>query len=367
MTRGGRGFAVGTGLMVGMATVVIATAAGALLVAWLVAPGIFHDHLMQAGIDENSSEAMHVEQAFSDAVRWSWGLAAVLAAVLALGFSWYLARRVQRTVAAVAESTALIADGRYDTRVDGGGIGREFNDLAVAVNRLAAQLKDTEATRRRLLADLAHEMRTPLATIDSHLEAIDDGVRQPDAATMAILHDGTDRLRRLAEDVSAVSHAQEGATSIVPEPTTDRALIAAAVDAIAEAYAAKGVELTVEPTPELALTVDPARMGQVLGNLLTNALRHTPADGTVQVSARASGTAAVIEVLDTGDGIAAEHLLHVFDRFYRADTARDRDHGGSGIGLSIARALVEAHGGTLTAASDGPGLGAVFTVKLPRD
>ncbi|NLG46737.1 ATP-binding protein, partial [Gordonia sp. (in: high G+C Gram-positive bacteria)] len=101
--------------------------------------------------------------------------------------------------------------------------------------------------------------------------------------------------------------------------------------------------------------------------LLTNALRHTPADGTVQVSARASGTAAVIEVLDTGDGIAAEHLLHVFDRFYRADTARDRDHGGSGIGLSIARALVEAHGGTLTAASDGPGLGAVFTVKLPRD
>ena len=364
--RGRSRFPVGAGLMVAMAGVVIATAGGALLIGWLIAPGIFHDHLHQAGISQDSTEAMHVEWAFADTVRWSWGVAAGIAAIATLAVSWYLARRVQRTMSAVVASTELIADGRYDSRVQGGGIGREFDQLAVAVNRLAETLGDTEATRRRMLSDLAHEMRTPLATIDSYLEAVEDGVRQLDAETLAVLHDGTDRLRRLAEDVTAVSRAQEGAMSVVLEPTTDRALIDAAADAVAEAYAAKGVDLRIDAGPPTALTVDPARIGQVLGNLLTNALRHTPAGGSVRIGARADVSDTVIVVADDGDGIAAEHLAHVFDRFYRADTARDRDHGGSGIGLTIARALAQAHGGDLTVASDGPGTGAVFTVRLPR-
>nr|WP_226995626.1 HAMP domain-containing sensor histidine kinase [Gordonia phthalatica] len=359
-------FSVGAGLVAAMAAVFIATAGGALLIGWFIAPGIFHDHLHQAGISEDSMEAMHVEWAFADTVRWSWGVAAGVAALLTLALGWYLARRVQRTMSAVVQSTERIADGRYDSRVDGGGIGREFDQLAVAVNRLAETLGDTEATRRRMLSDLAHEMRTPLATIDSYLEAIEDGVRQPDADTMAILHDGADRLRRLAEDVSAVSRAQEGAMSVVPESITDRALIDAAVDAVAEAYAAKGVNLRVDVASPTPLTVDPARIGQVLGNLLTNALRHTPAGGTVRVDARSDGESLLITVADDGDGIAPEHLAHVFDRFYRADTARDRDHGGSGIGLTIARALAQAHGGDLTAASDGAGTGSAFAVRLPR-
>lgn len=359
-------FSVGAGLLVAMAGAVTATAGGALLIGWLMAPGIFHDHLHQAGINQDSPEAMHVEWAFADTVRWSWGLAAAVAAVLTLAVSWYLARRVQRAVSAVVDSTEDIADGRYGSRVDGGGIGREFDQLAVAVNRLAAKLGDTEATRRRMLSDLAHEMRTPLATIDSYLEAIEDGVRRPDADTMAILHEGADRLRRLAEDVSAVSRAQEGVMSVVPEATTDQALIATAVDGVAEAYATKQVDLRVDAATPIPLIVDPARIGQVLGNLLTNALRHTPAGGTVRVGARTDAGDVLITVADDGDGIAAEHLPHVFDRFYRADTARDRDHGGSGIGLTIARALTEAHGGDLTAASDGAGRGSIFTVRLPR-
>ncbi|MGB3604015.1 MAG: HAMP domain-containing sensor histidine kinase [Gordonia sp. (in: high G+C Gram-positive bacteria)] len=373
-------FAVGTGLMLAMTVVVLATAGSALLVAWLMAPNIFHDHLHQAGIDQNSNQAMHVERAFTDAVGLSWGLAAVVSAILALALSWYLARRVQRTVTAVAASTAQIADGRYDTRVADGGLGREFDDLADAVNRLAQQLEASEATRRRMLSDLAHEMRTPLATIDSYLEAIDDGVRQPDGDTMAILHAGTDRLRRLAEDVSSVSRAQERALSVIPVRTTDRALQETAIAAAAQKYAAKGVALRLDDAPAVTIEVDPARMGQVLGNLLNNALRHTPTGGLVRVSSKqepshvkpwkagsnSSGSGHVlISVSDTGEGIAPEHLAHVFDRFYRADTARDRDHGGSGIGLTIARALVEEHGGTLWAASDGPGAGAVFTMRLP--
>nr|WP_050792724.1 HAMP domain-containing sensor histidine kinase [Gordonia neofelifaecis] len=358
---------VGTGLMLAMAVVVVATAACALLIAWLMAPGIFHDHLHQAGIDQNSSEAMHVERAFADAVGLSWGLAAVVSAMLALALSWYLARRVQRTVTAVAGSAAQIADGHYDARVHGGGMGREFDDLADAVNRLAAQLDATESTRRRMLSDLAHEMRTPLATIDSYLEAIEDGVRRPDAETMAILHTGTERLRRLAEDVAAVSQAQEHMLSVVPVWTTDAELVRAAVAEVAGPYASKGVAIGVDEAPPTSLRVDPARMGQVLGNLLTNALRHTLPGGSVTVSTRSVDQDLLIAVTDTGDGIEADHLPHVFDRFYRADTARDRDRGGSGIGLTIARALVEEHGGTLSARSDGPGRGAVFTVRLPLE
>ncbi|MGB3696242.1 MAG: ATP-binding protein [Gordonia sp. (in: high G+C Gram-positive bacteria)] len=351
--------------MLAMSLVVIGAAASALLIAWVTAPGIFHDHLHQAGIDQDSSEAMHVERAFADAVGLSWGLAAAVSAVLALGVSWYLARRVQQTVSEVVASTTQIADGHYDARVHGGAMGREFDDLADAVNRLARQLAATEATRRRMLSDLAHEMRTPLATIDSYLEAVDDGVRSLDESTMVILRGATDRLRRMAEDVSAVSQAQERAMSVMPVPTTDRELIDAAVGAAAESYAAKQVALRVRPGPAIALIVDPARIGQVLGNLLTNALRHTPTGGTVTVAAAREGRDVLITVSDTGEGIETAHLAHVFDRFYRADTARDRDHGGSGIGLTIARALVEAHDGRLSAASAGPGRGAVFTVRLP--
>jgi signal transduction histidine kinase len=146
-------------------------------------------------------------------------------------------------------------------------------------------------------------------------------------------------------------------------------VVAAAVDAVAEAYNAKGVALLTRiPTPLPALPMDPDRMGQVLGNLLDNAMRHTPAGGTVTISVvpSAGGGGTSLAVADTGDGISAEHLPHVFERFYRVDAARDRAHGGSGIGLAIAKALVEAHGGQLTAQSPGAGRGTTFRIGLPN-
>ena len=158
-------------------------------------------------------------------------------------------------------------------------------------------------------ADLAHEMRTPLATIDAHLEAIEDGVRHLDSDTVTVLRSSTQRLRRLAEDIGAVSHAE--------------------------------------------------------GNLIDNALRHTPGGGSVTVSCRRVDHWVEYAVADTGEGVAAEHLPHLFDRFYRVDTARDRHHGGSGIGLAIAKAHIEAHGGGVFATSVGPGHGSIFTVRLP--
>jgi signal transduction histidine kinase len=219
-----------------------------------------------------------------------------------------------------------------------------------------------------MLSDLAHEMRTPLATIDAHLEAVEDGVRDLDGSTLEVIGTSTARLRRLAEDIGAVSRAEEGGLTVdrvvVPAAEVARAVAAAAADR----YDAQGVALVVDVAGEPPVVrIDPDRIGQVLGNLLDNALRHTPAGGTVTLTCRAHDGGVEYAVSDTGSGIAAEHLDHLFDRFYRADTARDRLHGGSGIGLSIAKALVDAHGGSIGAESAGPGHGSTFRVLIPGD
>ncbi|GEE03565.1 putative sensor histidine kinase [Gordonia spumicola] len=360
----------GTRLFLASSLVLIGCLATAAVMSVLIAPSLFHDHLMQAGISEDSDLAAHIEMAFRGTLFPAWGIAAVVAVLIALAVSWWLARRVDRSVAALAESAGDIARGRYDTTVVDAGLGREFADLADAVNRLAHRLGETETTRRRMLADLGHEMRTPIATIESHLEALEDGVRVADADLIRVLRTGTRRLARLAEDVNAVSRVQEGLDAVRPEPTTSDELVRAAVTAAGKAYSDAGIALVVDAGPAVAVHADPARIGQVLGNLLDNARRHTPSGGTVTIAARGDGDRAVFTVADTGEGIAADHLPHVFDRFYRADTARGRREGsgpdgGSGIGLTIARSLVDAHGGDISATSDGPASGAVFTVSLP--
>ncbi len=360
----------GARLFLASSLVVIGCVATAAVVAVLIAPGLFHEHLRQAGIEEYSGLAAHIEMAFRGTLVPAWGIAALVAVLIALAVSWWLAHRVDRSVGALAESAGRIARGRYDTRVDDAGLGREFADLADAVNELARRLGETESTRRRMLADLGHEMRTPIATIDSHLEALEDGVRLADADTLRVLRSGTARLARLAEDVNAVSRVQEGLDLVRPVPTTSGALIDAATAAAEQACADAGVTLAVTADRGVRLTADPARIGQVLGNLLDNARRHTPPGGTITVGCTRAADTVVFTVADTGEGIAAEHLPHLFDRFYRADAARGRTDGGrtdggSGIGLTIADALVRAHGGELSAASAGRGAGSRFTVSLP--
>ena len=356
----------GTRLFVALTVVVVGCAVSAWLVASALAPGIFHDHLGQAGIDQNSNEAAHVETAFTVAIVSAWGLAVAIAVLLALVVSWYLTRRVQRSVTAMTSTTADIAGGRYDSRIHSPGLGREFDELADSVNELARRLDATENTRRRMLADLGHEMRTPIATLDSYLEAVDDGVRDFDDDTRHVLRSATKRLERLAADIVDVSNADEHHTRLQPVPTTTGDLVSTAVSAAREHYEKKNVELRARITDSVAVTVDADRLGQVLGNLLSNALRHSSAGGVVTItSTRVRPHVVSIIVSDSGDGIAHEHLGHLFDRFYRVDAARGRAAGGSGIGLTISRALVEAHGGRIRAHSGGVGEGAQFTVDLP--
>lgn len=347
-------------------TLVVATGSVTLgLVAAAIGPPIFHHHLRQIAGHVTPEVSHHVEEAYTSAsvVATGVGLAAALAAALAA--SAYVARRVSRPIGQLADAAADVADGHYQVRVTPPGLGGEFDTLAGSFNTMAARLEDTETTRRRLLSDLGHELRTPLATIEAYLDAAEDGVAVDDEDTLTVLRTQTARLRRLTEDLAAVSRAEERQFDLHPQRVSPADLVHAAVAAARPRYAAKGVALTEYLSATGDVDADPERMGQVLGNLLDNALRHTPPGGTVSVATADDVAGVRLAVTDTGEGIPAEHLPHLFERLYRADTARDRGHGGSGIGLAIVRAITHAHHGRVTAHSDGPGLGATFAVTLP--
>jgi two-component system sensor histidine kinase BaeS len=231
-------------------------------------------------------------------------------------------------------------------------------------------LEATEATRSAMLADLSHELRTPLATLEAYIDGMEDQVVPTDAASYAVMRDQVSRLRRLAGDVRAASDAEEHALTLNLAPADPRELARSAVQFARPSFQAKGVELDLAVggfAP--AVSADPARIQQVLGNLLANALRHTPRGGHVRVVVESKQVRWVsLEVTDDGDGIPADQLDAVFTRFHRVDPSRvAHDGSGVGLGLTIARAIVTGHGGTLTAASGGPGLGATFTIKLPTN
>jgi len=352
-------------LLLSQSLVLVAGALTTWLVASVLGPGIFRDHLRRAGVAHSAAETGHVEESFFSTLLISISLALLAAAAAALLVTWYMSRRVHRSIASVTDAACEIAAGRNGARVPDPGLGCEFATLAATYNRLAHKLESTETTRRQMLADLAHEMRTPLATVEAHLEAVEDGIRDLDGATLGVLRTATGRLRRLAEDITAVSGAEEGHLDLTLRPVDADAVATGAVDVVRDLYAAKGVRLLTELGAPDQVRIDPDRIGQVLGNILDNALRHTPPGGTVTLASRRIDRWIEYSVTDTGDGVPSEHLAHLFARFYRADSARDRDHGGSGIGLAIARALVDAHQGDISATSPGPGKGSTFTVRLP--
>jgi two-component system, OmpR family, sensor histidine kinase BaeS len=357
---------IGVRLLLAQTLVLIAGAATVWIVAAVVGPPLFREHLHRAGVPAMSSEQMHAEEAYTYATAISIAVALAVSALAALVVTWYFSRRVQRSVAEVSSAAAAIADGHYDSRVSPPQLGDDFDSLARAFNQMANRLESVEATRRRLFGDLAHEIRTPVSVLEAYLEAVEDGVKTLDRETSTMLRDQTRRLVRFSEDVAALAQAEESQASIAPSSVAPGELIETAVSAVADRFAAKGVALTTRVDKGLPkLWADRQRLGQVLGNLLDNALRHTATGGRVDIVATAGGGEVAISVTDDGDGLLAEDLPHVFERFYRVDAARTREHGGAGIGLAIAKALVEAHQGDIAADSRGPGTGAMFTITLP--
>ena len=352
-------------LLVAQLLVIVAGSVTLLLVALSLAPGLFRDHVREALGIVPEDVSRHLDHAFDDAVLVALGVAIGAAALTAAAVSWFLSVRIVRPLGQLARAAERIAQGNYGERVPVTG-SDELTILAAAFNDMAASLESAELRRRQLLSDLAHELRTPLATIEGYLEGVRDGVMPASAETWAVLETESGRLRRLVDDLQKVSRAEERQLDLRIRPVSPAAIVAAAVQAAEPAYLAKKMELrcTVdERLPQLA--ADPDRIGEVLANLLDNALRHTPPGGRVEVLAERHGDDVELVVVDSGEGIPPEHLGRVFERFYRVDSGRTRAMGGSGIGLAIARALVEAHGGRIRAESEGAGQGARFIVTLP--
>lgn len=354
-----------TRLVLGFAIVIVLGGLTAFLVAEAVGPSTFDAHLARAGLAPTSPAVAHAHAAFAAASGRALLLGLAAAGVASLGVSIFVARRIGQSLKAFSEAASRVARGETVTLESSLNAGQEFDQLAEDFNRMGRQLAQAEDVRRRLASDVAHELRTPVATLSAYLEGVEDGIRPFDASTVSVLRAATARLARLASDLAAVTSAEEGATHLRLQSVSARALAQVAIAAAAPAFASKAVNLTLEDGPDVQFPGDPERLGQVLGNFLENALRHTDVGGTVTMSYGRHAQSATISVVDTGDGIDDEHLMRVFDRFYRVDSARDRAHGGSGIGLAIARGIVQAHGGRVEASSAGRGRGATFTCVLP--
>ena len=287
-----------------------------------------------------------------------FGLVGLVLVALAVFLIARAGRRVAAPVADVMEAADRVAAGDYETRVQERG-PREVQRLGRAFNEMAERLGTNETRRRQLLADVTHELRTPLSVIQANLEALIDGLYPIDDAHLRPVLEETKVMARLLDDLQTLSTAEAGVLTLHREPTDPRQLIDAAVHAFTAQAEEAGVRLEMrgaDPLPEI--DVDRLRIGEVLSNLLSNALRHTPAGGEIVVEARSTEDRVEFSISDTGTGIAQEHLPHVFDRFSRAP-----DSPGAGLGLTIAKTLVEAHGGRIRAES-GPA-GTTFVLTLP--
>lgn len=304
-------------------------------------------------------------------------VAALLSALAAITLGLWIARRITRPLADLSDAAKEVAAGKLAHRVKVPS-GDELGQVASAFNTMAESLERNEQARRRMVADIAHELRTPLTVIEGTVDGMLDGVFDLDRGNLESVKEEVALLTKLVADLRTLSLAEAGQLSLEREPVDLVELARRAVARVEPLAQRKAVSCRLEgngAVPEVE--VDPERMGQVLGNLLDNAVRHTHRGGTITVSVGVSrdgptcpsgdgsGQGCVaISVADTGEGVPLESLPHLFDRFYRADESRSRKSGGSGLGLAIVKQLVEAHGGRVWAESE-PGKGSRFVVELP--
>jgi histidine kinase len=351
-----------------VSSVVLASAAE------VVVPSAFERHLaaMAAFMGDTSPDLeLDLFTNFRHAVNEALALATLAAVLGAVAVSFFVSRRIVAPVRQMMIASQRIADGHYDERVEvpGGASWDQLDELAqlaISFNQMATKLEQTEATRRELIGNVAHELRTPLATITGSMEGLIDGVLPAEAATFQQIYREADRLQRLVTDLQELSRVEAGAFALNLRPASVADLVETTVARLGLQFEEKGVALETDvPAGLPPVRADEDRIGQVLLNLVGNALQYTPAGGQVRVSARHREAEVQISVADNGVGMAAEHLPHIFTRFYRVDKSRSRAGGGSGIGLTIAKHLVEAHDGRIWAESPGPDQGSTLTFTLP--
>lgn len=377
-----RSAGLGTRIFAAIALVILAGATTLLVVAVVTAPVVFRSRLEDAGVSDGSPLASRIDEGFTLALVTSITAAVLAASLVAVVVAAVIARRISRPIALAADSAGRLADGDYGVRMDTPGVGPELDELAVAVNTLAQRLETAEQHRMRLVSDLGHELRTPLAALEATVAAIVDQVLPADAETLGTLTDQTSRLTRLTADLQAVSRSDEHAFRLERQRVDVTALAEAAVAAQQARYRTADVTLTTpparvgnrsapdteaghQPKPEPAYAwADPDRVSEILDQLLDNALRHCAAGDTVTVTVHPRADGVGLIVADTGTGFDPATAKDLFTRFYHGPNTL-RGPAGTGVGLTIARALAEAQHGTLDATSPGPGQGATFTLTLP--
>lgn len=293
-------------------------------------------------------------------------LGSIVAIIIALLIVFFLSDRILSPVKKLTAAARQVGQGDFSPRVAVAKDKSEMGGLARTFDMMAENLERTEQLRKNMVADVAHELRTPLSNIKGYLEAVSDGVVQPDSDTIGKLNEEAALLTRLVDDLQDLSLVEAGTLKLVCRAENITGIITQAVALAQPQAAAKGLALTAEIADNLpSVNIDAQRIGQVLRNLLQNAIAYTPSGGSVKVSARLQESRWLeIGVADTGQGIPAESLPFVFERFYRVDKSRTRATGGNGLGLTIGKRLVEAHGGQIKAESE-PGKGSRFSFTIP--
>lgn len=344
--------------------VALAALGTVLVLVSVVGPGYFSD-AMGHGPGDPAGVAMDAATlaAFQEAVATALGAGATIALVAAVTVAVALSTRISAPLTRLVSAARRIAAGHYAERVPDLGEW-EVGDLADSFNAMAGSLEATERRRLELVGDVAHELRTPLAALDGMLEGLQDGVLHPEDATWSKLRRETSRLTRLVNDLSELWRAEARQLSLHPERVDILEVVHDILDAMRGTAGQPQLQLHV-PAPSRAIAMaDRDRVAQILGNLVSNAMRYAPT-GPIEVTVTADAHWVMVAVLDHGPGLTAEQRRRVFERFYRVDPSRSRALGGSGVGLAISAALAEAMDGRLDAESEGPGTGSTFILRLP--
>lgn len=354
-----------TRLILSHLAVVAVGAATLLVTANRLAPSFVHRHVqsmgMMAGSMADPGMIADLERGALSGVDQALLVASAAAVVTAVVAAVLASGRMLRPITAIRSATRRLAAGSYSERVPPPGL-RELAGLAEDVNTLASTLGQTEERRTRLVAEVAHELRTPLATIKGYVEGMVDGVFPADQDVLAAMGREVGRIERLATDLGELSRSDEGRLELRLEPSDLTELVREAGERLRPQFDDQEVALDIVSGPRLAVEVDRDRVTQLFTNIIGNALTYTPPGGRVTIRSGTDQGRARVTVSDTGRGLDPTQLAAVFERFYRADRAAP---GGTGIGLTIARGIARRHGGDVEASSPGPGRGAVFTVVLP--
>ena len=341
-----------------------------LISVYLITPTAYSRHMMESGTPMMQGMSAGRGQGqfgnFRAAVFEALGYATLAASVAAVLVGFMFSRRIISPLLDMMKASRRISEGHYEERVQAKG-NDELAQLASDFNHMAKKLEQTESMRRRLIGDVSHELRTPLTAIKGSMEGLIDGVLPSTNETYEQIHQEASRLGRLVDDLQELSRVEARAYQLDIRPLDVSTLIQTVAKRLQRPFDEKRITLTLDlPAHPEHILADEDRIIQVLTNLTANAMQYTPSSGSVTLKARAEDGMVHFSVKDTGVGIPAEHLEHIFDRFYRVDKSRSRRAGGgSGIGLTIAKHFIETHGGSIWVESAGEGMGSTFHFTVP--